>query len=370
MKIVITESQLNKITGELDEAMGVPEGILEAGEEVYNLIIQELNDFNGGFEELSNDGFEIEHKFKVGNHYFYRIKVVFEIEEHPKAIAADMVGMSSQNEAELDDRFVLQSRRDPDEIIIGFKFYVEPGATIQDIRDYIEGYKNEDIPSLSHEMMHAYRDVVQKGDRPKERANYVANQLVRETFGFIPVINEFFYNSYFIHAIENVVRPTELAAHMRINNVSRKEFLKFFLNAEVILRLKEIQRFSYDALKKRLLDDDINTIKKIFDKIKTDYSGKTDEEIVGMFLRLVLVNLTNSKNEAMNSILTTSVFEKMFGLTGDKEEFFKKYMKYSTKFGYNYDAFFENEEKYFHRVATQMIKKLAKLYDMAKKDSE
>jgi len=60
----------------------------------------------------------------------------------------------------------------------------------------------------------------------------------------------------------------------------------------------------------------------------------------------------------------------MFGFEGDKDKFFRKYVAQTTKFKDDYDAYFRNEEKYFHRVATMMIKKLAKLYAMAKNSPE
>jgi hypothetical protein len=370
MKVILTEKQYEKLKGEMEEALGVPEGILEVGEEIYDLIIKNLEEFEGDIDDLNQDGIEFEHTFKVGDHYFYRVKLNFQIEEHEEAKKVDMVGMSSENEAELDDRFVLQSRRDPDEIIIGFKFFIESGQGVEDIVDYIKKYRKEDIPSLTHEIKHAFRDVKQKGDKPRDRSIYVATQMIRETFGYVPALNEFLFNSYFIHVIENVVRPTEMAAEMRINNVSQKEFLNFFLNTEMIRRLKQIQNFSYTEFKEKLKTKDIDRIKKLLDAIDSDYDGKSDEEIVNEFLKLFLVNLTNSKNEVMKEILTNNMFEKMFGLRGDKDQFFRKFVSYTTKFGYDYDAFFESEEKYFHRVANQMIKKLAKLYAMAKKDSE
>jgi len=76
--------------------------------------------------------------------------------------------------------------------------------------------------------------------------------------------------------------------------------------------------------------------------------------------------VTNKKNEIVNRLLTSNVFEQMFGFEGDKDKFFRKYVAQTSKFGDDYDAYFRNEEKYFHRVATMMIKKLAKLYAMAK----
>jgi len=367
MKILITEEQYERLSGEMEEALGVPEGILEAGEEIYDLILQELNEFNGDIDDLNKDGFEIDKEFTVGGHTFNKIRVKFDIEEHPQAKNADMAGMSSENESELDDTLVLRSVRDPQIVIIGFKFFIEPGKEIDVIKNYLKRHRNEDIPSLSHEIKHAFRDVKQKGDKLSSRASYMSNQFLRDSFGFIPEIREFAYNSYFIHAVENVVRPTEMASEMRMNNVSRKEFLKFFLNTEIVKRLKEIQNFSYDELKEKLLsEENIKNIKELFDAIDDDYEGKTDEEILGRFLRLYLVNITNKKNEIVNRLLTSNVFEQMFGFEGDKDKFFRKYVAQTTKFKDNYDAYFRNEEQYFHRVATMMIKKLAKLYAMAK----
>jgi len=371
MKIIITEEQYERLSGEMEEALGVPEGILDAGEEIYDLIVQELEDFNGDIEDLNNDGLEIDKDFTIGGHDFNKVTVKFDIEEHPEAKNVDMAGMSSENESELDDTFVLQSVRDPEEVIIGFKFYIEPGKGVEEITDYLKKYRKEDVPSLSHELKHAFRDVKQKGDKLSSRASYMSNQHARDMFGFINEMRDFAFNSYFIHAVENVVRPTEMASEMRMNNVSRKEFLKFFLNTEIVKRLKDIQNFSYDELKEKLLsEENIENIKELFDAIDDDYEGKTDEEIVGRFLRLFLVNITNKKNEIVNRLLTSNVFEQMFGFEGDKDKFFRKYVAQTTKFKDDYDAYFRNEEQYFHRVATMMIKKLAKLYAMAKNSPE
>ena len=367
MKILITEEQLKRIKGEMEEALGVPEGILDAGEEVYDLIVQELDDFNGDIEDLNNDGFEINHEFTIGGHTFNRVKVKFDIEEHPKAKNVDMGGMSSENESELDKRLVFRSVRNPQEIIIGFKFYIEPGKGVEEITDYLKKYRNQDISSLSHEIMHAFKDVKQKTEPLHQRAGYSTIQQQRNIFGFISEVNEFLYNVYFIHAVENAVRPTELAAEMRINNVSRKEFLKFFLNTEIIQRLKIIQNFSYDEfLEKMHLSENVDKIKQMLDFNNIDYSGEEDDEIVDKFLTLLIVNITKNKKMLMQEYLTSSMLEMMFGLQGDKEKFFNKYVSQVSKYGSDYQSYFRDEEKYFHRVATMMFKKLAKLYAMAK----
>ena len=363
MKIIITESQLKKLNGEMGEALGVPEGILEAGEEIYDLIVKELEDFGGDVEELVNDGLEFEHKFKIKDHYFYRVRVKFDIEEHPEVKTADLLGMSSENESELSNNIKLRSVRDPDEVIIGFNFLIGEGKGIEEIVDYLKKYRKEDISTLTHELQHAYIDVKEKEGTQPRRDGYVSDQQLREQFSFIRELVEFLYNSYFIHAIENVVRPTELAAEMRMNNVSKKEFLNFFLNNEMIKRLKEIQNFSYEEFKEKLKEpDNINRIKALLDAIDIEYEDKTDDELVGELLKIFLVNFVNAKNDIMNKFLTSNLIEKMFGLQGDKDKFFRKYVSRTTKYEYDYDSFFKNEERFFNRTATAMIKKLAKLY--------
>lgn len=367
MKIIITEKQYEKLSGEMEEALGVPEGILDAGEEIYDLIIQQLENFSGDIEELNNEEFEIDKEFTIGTHTFNKIKVKFDVEEHPQVKGVDMTGMSSENDAELTDTLVFQSVRDPKEVIVGFKFYIEPDTEVQDILNYIKKHRNEDIPSLSHELKHAYRDVKQKTEKLPDRASYLGVQEMKSLFGFINEVNEFFYNSYFIHAIENVVRPTELAAELKINNVSKKDFLNFFMNSEIIKRLKQIQNFSYENFKEKLNSkENIKKIKRLLKEIGHDIKGKSDEELIGMLLRTLLVTLSNKKNEFMSKFLVNSLFEEMFGIDGPKKEFANKYHIQTTKYGYDYDSFFKDEEKYFHKVSTQMIKKLAKLYAMTR----
>jgi hypothetical protein len=367
MKVIVTESQYLRVSGEMEEALGVPEGILESGEEIYNTILKELENFKGDIEELSSDGLIIKKEFKIGGHIFNKIKVIFEIEEDPETSVIELEGMYSENMSELSDDIKLKSVRNINEIVIGLRFSVNPNTGIKDIIDYLKLNRKEGIPSLTHELKHTFRDVKEKETSPISRAEYRGVQETRETMGFLSELNEFLFNSYFIHAIENVVRPTELASYMRINNVSKKEFLKFFLDSDIIKRLKKIENFNYDEFKESLLSPKtIKIIKDVFEHNDIDFEGKTDEQLVHEVLRMFLVNLTNQKTSTLNKILTTNLVDQFFGLTGPKDVFFREYLKYATRFGYDYDRFFRNEEKYFNRVATEMIKKLAKLYAMAK----
>ena len=368
MKILITEKQFEKFKSEVDEALGVPEGILEVGEKLYDRIIDELKKYTGNIDDLSNEEFEISEEFKISDHIFNKVIFKFDVQKMFNLPKPDMVGMSSENECELTDTLVFKSVRNPQEVVIGFKFFIPEDGDVKDIISYLEKYRKEDISSLTHELQHAFIDVKQKVETLKQRTSYIAPQQMKSLLGFIPEINEFMYNSYFIHAIENVVRPTELAAQLRINNVSKKEFLKFFMDNEIVKRLKEIQNFNYGEFKEKISrPENILLIKHLFKSIGIKYGKKSNEEIVNEFLRLVVVNYTNTKNDLMNKFLTSDFFEEMFGLSGDKDKLFRKYVSQTTKYKDDFESFFRNEEKYFHEVSTMMIKKLSKLYAMLKK---
>jgi hypothetical protein len=269
----------------------------------------------------------------------------------------------------MSDNLKLVSVNDPNKITIGFRVIMNPSLDIDDLINNLKENRKENIPSLTHELKHAFRSVKQKGISPKIRTGYVSVQELRDSLGYIPEINEFLFNSYFIHSIENVVRPTELAAEMRINNVSKKEFLNYFLQTDIIKRLKEIQNFNYDDFKKILSSGkNIERIKEVLENSNINLDGKTNEEMVNIVLRFILVELVNKKNDLLRRLLTSNHFELLFGFSGEKDKFFRKYIAQTTKYGYDYDKFFRNEEKYFHKVSTMMIKKLAKLYAMVKEN--
>ena len=74
MKIIITESQFKV----LQEAVGVPEGILQAGEELYNIVSDELKQINSTEDsyDIEIDGVEL----KISDITFDKIFNFFNID--------------------------------------------------------------------------------------------------------------------------------------------------------------------------------------------------------------------------------------------------------------------------------------------------
>jgi hypothetical protein len=66
-------------------------------------------------------------------------------------------------------------------------------------------------------------------------------------------------------------------------------------------------------------------------------------------------------------MLTTNFFEAFMGLSGDKEELFKKIIKKASKFENNVENFYLYEEKNFKTVSREVMKKISKLYSLTNK---
>jgi hypothetical protein len=66
------------------------------------------------------------------------------------------------------------------------------------------------------------------------------------------------------------------------------------------------------------------------------------------------------------SLMTNNFFEDMMGFRGEKDVLFKKIVKSVIKFESNIKNFYLYEEQKFKYISGMMMKKLSKLYSMAK----
>jgi hypothetical protein len=132
---------------------------------------------------------------------------------------------------------------------------------------------------------------------------------------------------------------------------------------------KRIKNITYDKFIE-LLKNNIENIKEAFDKNDIDYSGMTDDEIIKRLLDVTIINLNNFKGGSMKDILTQNFGEQIFGFLGKKKEYFKSFVNRLELDFQNSENFFKKEIKYMNINADKMIKKLAKLYDMAEDNPE
>jgi hypothetical protein len=361
--------QLNRIKSmmglsesELDESLGVPSGILETAENLYTDILNELEKFNGDLDDLENNPIKITKSMKIGDHEFDTINVNFDFTKI-KGIETELAGMAHSAQAKNTDKFRSKVVSPTNEVELTVKFVATDDVTIKEIISNINKNKKEFIKSLSHELMHFYESVKMPTQSLVKRADYVA--VSGRGFGDLKPLNEFLFNSYFIHSIENVVRPTEVASELKTQDVSKKDFLSFLMDNETYKNLKTVQNFTYEGLKESLYQY-IPSIKKQMDEEDFDYEGMNDDDIIDTILKVFMINFLNWRGDEMYQRLISNPIEMLIGFKGDKDKFFRRYIKNVQKYGQDYESFFKNEEKRFHYVATKVIKKISKLYDMAK----
>lgn len=367
MRKNIKESELRlSIKKILLERLGVPEGITETAEKLYEDFMKDLERSN--FDENKNEYvFYFKVNYKISDLEIDSVKVIFQINKWNDSSKKDYVILGfatpfeSASENDSEKLTILSSF---DEFIIKFKFLVPQDWKFEGIINLLKKDRSSIINSFSHELMHAYDSYKSGYDDATERAGYEAAQNI--SFGIEP-IDRFLHLLYFTHAAENVVRPTEIATAIKLGNVSQKNFLDFLKNNETYKMLDEARNFSYEKLRNELKEF-IPDIDRLGQKMKHNM-GSNDEEKIDEILRIVYVNLINNKGESYINLMTSNIIEKMLGLQGEKQMKLAKFLKKIQKFKKTED-FFKNEEKIFKFVANNMIKKISKLYDMTKSDNK
>jgi hypothetical protein len=253
--------------------------------------------------------------------------------------------------------------------------FVAPKVDWNPIEIYNSFTKNKSWTQslLTHELKHKF-------DRQKKRlglvgdtADYQTYSSQRLKFG-IPVIDKFMRYSYFIQTAENLVRPTEIAARMIENGITREEFYDFITNDEVYKELKDINNFTYNHLIKSLY----NQIEYIDSLI--EYAGEmdpkkmTDKEKVKYTLQLVYINLINSKLENFDNYFYSAKekFDQMFlslfpnmsnnMVNKQKENVRNKFINFLGKYEGRELDFFKDECERFNYETRKIMKKISKIY--------
>jgi len=216
------------------------------------------------------------------------------------------------------------------------------------------------VAILTHEIKHGYDDFKNQYEGIKTRVDYSSKSNVN--VGAITIINNFILDTYYVHNIENLVRPSELYSYIKTGKITKSQFYRFFTENSIFERLKKIKNIKYDNFIENLRNN-IDEIKKAFDDNDIDYDGLTDDQIVKEILKITVINLTNYKGSTIQDMLVRSFSEQFFGLSG-KKKFFDDYMKKMEIDVNNPEMFFKKEIKTMSFLADKMIKKLAKLYDM------
>jgi len=381
MKIIITESQLNLI----NEALGVPDNILDAADMLYDIVERDIKSIRDIQDEYNFDGeleFELGDKKKIKiDSYTLTVKIE-EIEDEEGVLDIVSMGMGG---AFAFNRDVYMKENEPSTILgLTITFAVGENWKPEGLIEKMEEDKDEHVASLAHEIKHKYDKQSKQFGLIGQDAEYQATQR-RGIFG-IPVIDRVFFRYlYYISGIENLVRPTEVAYKLKRKNITKSQFKEFLENNVVYKELVEIKNFTFEDFINQLKESE-DRLDALIEHIGDDPSDMTIDEKIKIVLEVSYIDLVNNRMQMFMTMTEHGMddvikFGTQLGILPPKLErnlegiqktdaIRQKFLKYVMKYEKTPTKFFEDEIKNFQYVANKMLKKISKLYAMAKDDEQ
>jgi hypothetical protein len=378
--ILITENQLKFIS----EALGVPDSILEAAEVVFDIVandIKSINEKEDTYEFSGELDFELGGKKKIVIDGYELTVDVEELDGYNGEVVITSMGMAQSFTF---DKEVMMKRIEPSTTAeIKISFGVSENWEPHQLYEALMRNKTTQLSAIAHELKHKYDKQAKELDLVGRDAEYVATQRM-STFG-IPIIDhKFFRYMYYTSIAENLVRPTEIASKLKSENITKSQFKEFLENSSVYKELIEVKNFTFDTLIEGMKAK-MNRVDALLEHIGKDPEDMSESEKINMVLRLVYVNLVNIRmdlfidmisdkgDELRNFLRQISGNVPSYLEDDDKEKMDKlkdKFLNYLIKFENNPTEFFKAECEKFNYVATKMLKKISKLYAMAKDDEQ
>lgn len=363
MRIKIKENQYKILT----ESVGVPTNIVNIARQVYENMMSKLQP-NINIKSFLSNEIELKGSFEINNHTFNTIILDFKLQNlddydlKGRDIKVLVLGMSQVGTKEIMKNFNYISTTNPKIINLFIRLAVNSETTTQDLIDIFIEEKNTIIHSLSHEIKHAYDDVMNPNINTAKRVDYEIGS--SNSFGSVMPLNKFLNFMYFTHITENLVRPTEVYASLEELGITKQEFYDFILDNQTYKTYKIASQFTYEKLREELFES-IPEIKATLDTNNIQYpENATDEEIVDFVLKEFYEYLISWKEGLMHHMLSNNFFENVFGFSDEKKVYFEKYLQTIKRFGDNYERFFRYELKRINYVSIKMMKKLSKIYSL------
>ena len=379
--IIITESQLRLIT----EALGVPDNILEAADMLYDIVERDIKSIDSIEDEYEFDGkieFELGDKHKVMIDS-YELKVNIETIDGEEGVL-DIISMGMGGGFTFNRDVYMKETEPSTTLDLTITFAVGENWEPEGLIRKMEEERDEHVASLAHELKHKYDKQSKKFGLIGPDALYQATQR-RGNFG-IPVIDRVFFRyMYYIHGIENLVRPVEVASLMKSKNITKSQFREFIENSRVYRELVEIKNFTFEDFINQLKENE-DRLDALLNHIGEDPSNMTIDQKIDRVLEVAYIDIVNNRME-MFVRMTEHHMDDMikFGsqlgllpsyLENDVEKLKKtdevrnKFLSYVMKYEKNPTKFFEDEIENFQYIANKMIKKISKVYALAKDDEQ
>lgn len=347
----------------LQEALGVPSGIVDSAKRIFTNLSSQVNNVDKNSSDSEYD-FEIQEDITISDIKFDGVNFTIQCNKDDDYDSIVIAGFFIATKIKKSDVSPILRYEIPTTLNIEMVLLVPSDFTFNDVIKLFKTEKTEVIRSLTHELKHSFDHVKKPFEKSSNAAEYSVYSNLR--LGLYP-INKLLHYMYFITLTESLVRPSELASIIDVENITQKDFLKFLTSNSTYSRLKEINSFSVEKLKEELMGY-IPEITQILEQLN-EPTNLSDKEKIERFLDVFLMTLKNTKARELYDMLVSNFMEMVTGnIHPNKQKYFEQFIKKLGKFK-NAQQFLEYQEKYFKFVTTKVMKKLSKLYAMAKKDT-
>jgi hypothetical protein len=384
----------NIIKKVLREAVGVPEGIHESSERLMSEIIANLGNLN----RINNNNYDMDLTFEsplvIADLKLNKVNVLIQIT--PKNINIDKPMITSAgaliqtigkpNIKEKKPFIKLSS--DKDTVLIVFSFSITMDMDINNVREWFldKGNINYLVPSITHELKHIYDNYKKEYESTNTRVDYISYKDLFTIVGGLcqPLRNKFFL-MYYLHDIENLVRPSELYSHMVLNKITKEKFLNEFKSTKIYGYLSKGMRYSTETLIDELYDD-FYCVNQTLKDNNFPYMNMSADKKIEAYMNVIPSIVATISND--NFIEYIQSFERMeinpydelmisLGINPKDDETMRykqarldEYMRKIKSRADNPDEFFDFIEKVININSEKIFKKVSKIYSLLPSEKE
>ena len=375
MKILLTEI--------LNEALGVPEGLLEASRKIYNEIVKGLKTEYDPNEKVDSENknsmfVEINGDFHISDYKPEVVRVFLEFlpnEGKDKGIIlkSGSASMLKPNDFKSFDKPYKTYKTSSKYMQIVVTLLVGSTNTYNDVLNFLTTEKTEIGSLIAHELKHTY-------DRHKKQSEPVSSFFNYQSVSRFTSLNKFMFGLYFTTLAERLVFPSEMLYYLKDKGATKKTFLDMLKQSRIYKKLKDIKTITYDNIVKEIASDN-NLIKQAKEIIKSkgnDIDSWSNEKVAKQILKTHFRRLKEDTKERYNEEVRIAVlssinpgaggffdeFEMNDVELGEEEQkaiddFNKDVEKFSND---DYERFYKYEEKKMHYTADKILRKIAKIY--------
>lgn len=363
-----------------NEALGIPNGILEMADVVYEEMMNEwaidMEENKYKYPQMlrkgSDTSFILRGPYTIKDETWNNIEVKIDIRTFQKRgnLRYDSIfaGAAFSYQSSLEQNAKYLKTVPNSTIPLTFNFVFNEDNTWEDVYDFANTESEGKIREvLSHELKHAFDSRKKTDQKFTSRSRYnIATQQIG-----IPSLYSFNYKVYYTHYVENLVRPVEFAKHLQNKKVTKQEFLQKLKDSDVYKILDEIRDYSYDKLVQSVIEDKraMQYATQMVGNSGGDVDMLDETQLAEIVLESNYNQVIESQKDDYLQAASDSFDEYSKFLSGnygdegsDKAKAVKDVMADLDRFGKNYKAFYKYEIKKMNILAEKTLRKLAKLY--------